>query len=47
MKKLISTYDLILLAIRGSEQDFTKLPIKRGIFLLAIPMILEMVMESL
>ncbi|AKP52841.1 MATE family efflux transporter [Cyclobacterium amurskyense] len=47
MKKLISTYDLILLAISGSEQDFTKLPIKRGIFLLAIPMILEMIMESL
>lgn len=47
MKKLISTYQLILLAIRGSEQDFTRLPIKTGIFLLAIPMILEMIMESL
>lgn len=47
MKKMFSIYRMILLAIRGSEQDFTKLPIKTGIFLLAIPMILEMVMESL
>ncbi|MDO6437471.1 MATE family efflux transporter [Cyclobacterium sp. 1_MG-2023] len=47
MKKMLSIYRMILLAIRGSEQDFTKLPIKTGIFLLAIPMILEMVMESL
>ncbi len=34
-------------AIRGSKQDFTEVPIRRAILLLAIPMILEMAMESL
>jgi putative MATE family efflux protein len=39
--------DLLKSALNGTEQDFTKIPIKRGIFLLATPMILEMIMESL
>ena len=34
-------------ALRGSRQDFTEVPIPRAILLLAIPMILEMAMESL
>jgi putative MATE family efflux protein len=34
-------------ALRGSRQDFTEVPIRRAILLLAVPMILEMAMESL
>jgi putative MATE family efflux protein len=33
-------------AVRGSRQDFTEAPIGRAVLLLAIPMVLEMVMES-
>ncbi len=40
-------FKLLLRAIRGEEEDFTSGPIRRSIFLLAVPMILEMVMESL
>ena len=34
-------------AMRGSHQDFTKGSLNRAILLLAIPMVLEMVLESL
>src|SRR5207253_6953786 len=34
-------------ALRGSHQDFTTVSLNRAILLLAIPMVLEMVLESL
>src|SRR5215467_9095350 len=40
-------WNAILEAIRGSQQDFTEGGLRRAIFLLAIPMVLEMLMESL
>ncbi len=33
-------------AIGGSERDFTKIPLSKSIILLSIPMVLEMIMES-
>src|SRR5688500_10965944 len=33
-------------AVRGSRQDFTQLPVGRSVVLLAVPMVLEMLMES-
>ena len=40
-------FTLLRQAVAGSEQDYTKLSINKAIFLLAVPMILEMMMESL
>src|SRR2546423_543215 len=33
-------------AIRGTDADYTRIDLKRAILLLAIPMVLELVMES-
>jgi MATE family, multidrug efflux pump len=42
-----SLWACVRLALRGSHQDFTTGSLNRAIFLLAIPMVLEMVLESL
>ncbi|HEY0066313.1 MAG TPA: MATE family efflux transporter [Flavisolibacter sp.] len=39
-------FSLIKRALRGEEQDYTTGSIRKAVFLLAIPMILEMMMES-
>jgi putative MATE family efflux protein len=41
-----SIWSTIREAIRGSRQDYTKAPIGRAVVLLAVPMVLEMLMES-
>src|SRR5687768_16033508 len=33
-------------ALRGSGADYTKIPLRRAVFLLAVPMVLELVLES-
>lgn len=51
MLKVISNisriFRLVVSALEGSEKEFTSGSIKKAIFLLSVPMILEMVMESL
>src|SRR6188474_1991538 len=46
-RKLTSFLILFKQAIKGDQQDYTSGSIDRAIFLLSIPMILEMAMESL
>jgi Na+-driven multidrug efflux pump len=46
-KGLSNILSLFKEAIAGTQQDFTKGSIRRAVFLLAIPMILEMAMESI
>lgn len=45
--KVNSFFKLFKQAVKGEQQDYTSLSIDKAIFLLSIPMILEMVMESL
>ena len=40
-------WDLLVHAVRGTGGDSTRGPIRRAVILLAVPMVLEMVMESL
>ncbi len=41
-----SLWKELINAIRGTEADYTQIGLRRAIFLLAVPMILELVMES-
>ena len=36
----------ILASLKGGDQDFTEIPLRRAILLLSVPMVLEMLMES-
>ena len=36
----------LLDAVRGTGADYTKIPLRRAVFLLAVPMVLELVLES-
>lgn len=47
LRKVSSFFSLFKQAVLGTEQNFTEGSINRAIFLLSIPMILEMAMESL
>jgi putative MATE family efflux protein len=47
IKNIRLLYTLFKQAVKGDEQNFTEGSINRAIFLLSIPMILEMAMESL
>ena len=44
--KLYSFFSLLKQAIRGDEHDYTSGSIRKAVFMLAIPMILEMCLES-
>jgi putative MATE family efflux protein len=41
-----SVWETLKEAVRGSHQDYTEAPIGRSVVLLAVPMVLEMLMES-
>jgi putative MATE family efflux protein len=43
----VSFWSSVLQSLRGQEHDYTALPLNRAIILLSVPMVLEMVMESL
>jgi putative MATE family efflux protein len=42
-----SVWRTILQSLRGEQHDYTTAPLNRAVLLLAVPMVLEMVMESL
>jgi putative MATE family efflux protein len=43
----LSFWRTVALALKGGRHDYTSVPLNRAVLLLAIPMVLEMVMESL
>ena len=45
--KFGSLFGEVISAVKGTEQDYTNVSLNRSIFLLSVPMVLEMMMESL
>ncbi|MCU4175778.1 MATE family efflux transporter [Carboxylicivirga sp. N1Y90] len=45
-RKLSNIWNSFKEALAGSSQDYTKIPLNKAVFLLAVPMVLEMIMES-
>lgn len=43
----VSFWQSVRQSLRGEEHDYTALPLNRAVILLAVPMVLEMIMESL
>ncbi|TWI00988.1 putative MATE family efflux protein [Luteimonas cucumeris] len=41
-----STWAAVRDAMRGTNADYTRIPMRRAVFLLAVPMVLELVLES-
>lgn len=44
--RLINYWKLIRLSVSGTDQDFTTMKLRKAIVLLSIPMVIEMIMES-
>src|SRR5262245_2541687 len=44
--RLRSAWELLKQAVKGTQQDYTEGSLSKAVFLLSVPMILEMVMES-
>ena len=43
----LSFWQVVRLSLKGQHFDYTSLPLNRAVLLLAVPMVLEMIMESL
>lgn len=41
-----SVWEQLIGAIRGTESDYTQIGLGKAVFLLAVPMVLELIMES-
>ena len=46
-ERSLTFWQVVRLALRGEQLDYTSLSLNRAVLLLAVPMVLEMVMESL